>query len=84
MYDSTSHSRKNWINSATLLRETKSHVTSKTYFGLFRHDKQYLLHWASNETATIEILSDVSQKMWWYIVERLKQQLQSINLHKTA
>jgi len=62
MYDSTSHSRKNWINSATLLRETKSHVTSKTYFGLFRHDKQYLLHWASNETATIEILSDVSQK----------------------
>jgi len=62
MYDSTPHSRNNWINSVTLLSEIKSYVTSKTYFWLFRHDTQYLEHWASNETAAIEIFPDVPQK----------------------
>jgi len=42
---------------------------------LFLHIKQYLVHWANNETAATAIFADAHQKKWRYIVYRFKQQL---------
>jgi len=50
----------------------------KHIFRLFRHVTAYLVHWANNQRAAIEIFPSTHQKKWRYNVWRLKQPLQSI------
>jgi len=40
----------------------------KNIFRLFRHVSHYLVHWANNETAAIEIIPTTHQKKWRYSV----------------
>jgi len=40
----------------------------KAYFRLFRRVTLYLVHWASNATAAIEIFQNAHQNKWRYIV----------------
>jgi len=47
----------------------------KNIFRSFRHVAHYIVRWANNETASIEIISTTIQKKWRYIVYRLKTQL---------
>jgi len=40
----------------------------KAYFRLFRRVTLYLVHWAGNATAAIEIFQNAHQNKWRYIV----------------